>query len=111
MHTFPDNTHKHKKRMKILGILFLIILLTIVLKMVWVAAEGGPPGLMVAELLVNPMLRRISGEIDEEIAERLAEYYGLDRLVYRTPGESVSQSMYAASDTTVITGYFGFPLE
>ena len=75
------------------------------------AAEGGQPGLMVAELLVNPMLRRISGEIDEEIAERLAEYYGLDRLVYRTPGESVSQSMYAASDTTVITGYFGFPLE
>ena len=69
------------------------------------------PKLLASELLVNPMLRRFSGEIEAEIAGRLAEYYGLDRLTYRTPGESVSQSMYAASDMTEMTGYFGFPLE
>ena len=37
MHTFPDNTIQYNKKMKILGILFLIILLILVSKMIWVA--------------------------------------------------------------------------
>ena len=36
MHTFLDNTIQHNKKMKILGILFLIILLIIVSKTIWV---------------------------------------------------------------------------
>ena len=63
------------------------------------------------ELLVNPVLMEISQEIDMEIAARLASYYGLERLTYRTPGYGVSQSMYTADDGTEIEGYFGFPLE
>ena len=34
MHTFPDNTIQHNKKMKILGILFLIVLLIIASKMI-----------------------------------------------------------------------------
>lgn len=63
------------------------------------------------ELLVNPMLREFSGEIDEEIASRLAEHLGADTLIYRTPGQGRCQSMYAAPEGIEIQGYFGFPIE
>jgi hypothetical protein len=69
---------------------------------------------MLDELLVNPQLKAFSEEIEEEIALRLAEYFGAETLVYRTPGFGRCQSMSAAAKGTeaVAEGsYFGFPIE
>ena len=66
------------------------------------------------ELLVNPQLKAFSEEIEEEIALRLAEYFGAESLVYRTPGFGRCQSMSAAANgaEAVSAGaYFGFPIE
>lgn len=69
---------------------------------------------MLDELLVNPQLKAFSEEIEEEIALRLAEYFGTESLVYRTPGSGQCQSMSAeADDAEAVTegAYFGFPIE
>lgn len=69
---------------------------------------------MLDELLVNPQLKAFSEEIEEEIALRLAEYFGAETLVYRTPGFGRCQSMSAAAKGTEAAAegsYFGFPIE
>jgi hypothetical protein len=66
------------------------------------------------ELLVNPQLKAFSEEIEEEIALRLAEYFGAETLVYRTPGFGRCQSMSAAAngaEAAAEGAYFGFPIE
>ena len=68
-------------------------------------------GVIVSELLVNPMLTEISEEIDIEIAARLAGYLEHEGLIYRTPGMGSCQSMYASAVQGKLRGYFGFPLE
>ena len=65
---------------------------------------------MLDELLVNPQLLAFSEEIGEEIALQLAEYFGAESLVYRTPGGGRCQSM-TDSGAAEVTGYFGFPIE
>ena len=65
---------------------------------------------MLDELLVNPQLLAFSEEIGEEIALQLAEYFGAESLVYRTPGGGRCQSM-TDSGAAEVTGYFGFPVE
>ena len=74
-------------------------------------AEDGNEGIMVSELLVNPMLADISEEIDVEIAARLAGYLEHEGLIYRVPGMGSCQSMYSSAADGKLTGYFGFPLE
>ena len=69
---------------------------------------------MLDELLVNPQLRALSGEIEEEIALRIAEHFGAETLVYRTPGSGRCQSMSAAAngaEAAAEGAYFGFPIE
>ena len=69
---------------------------------------------MLDELLVNPQLRALSEEIEEEIALRLAEHFGAETLVYRTPGSGRCQSMSAAAngvEAAAEGAYFGFPVE
>ncbi|MBQ9075394.1 MAG: hypothetical protein IJY32_05465 [Mogibacterium sp.] len=69
---------------------------------------------MLDELLVNPQLRAFSEEIEEEIALRLAEHFGAETLVYRTPGSGRCQSMSAAAngaEAAAEGAYFGFPIE
>ena len=61
-----------------------------------------PTGILAAELLVNPMLKEISAEIDEELAAKLAEHFGTDSLVFRTPGHTRCQSMIATGHTAEI---------
>ena len=65
---------------------------------------------MLDELLVNPQLLAFSEEIGEEIAEQLAEYFGAETLVYRTPGFGRCQTMSNAEAVTA-GAYFGFPIE
>ena len=65
---------------------------------------------MLDELLVNPQLKAFSEEIEEEIALRLAEHFGAETLVYRTPGFGRCQSMTDA-ETITSGAYFGFPVE
>lgn len=69
---------------------------------------------MLDELLVNPQLRAFSEEIEEEIALRIAEHFGAETLVYRTPGSGRCQSMSAAAngaEAAAEGAYFGFPVE
>lgn len=69
---------------------------------------------MLDELLVNPQLRALSEEIEEEIALRIAEHFGAETLVYRTPGSGRCQSMSAAAngaEAAAEGAYFGFPIE
>ena len=75
-------------------------------------AGGAAAGktVMLDELLVNPQLLAFSEEIGEEIALQLAEYFGAESLVYRTPGGGRCQSM-TDSGAAEVAGYFGFPVE
>ena len=88
--------------------------------------EGAERGcrVMIDELLVNPGLKAFSEEIDEEIAAQLAEHFGAETLVFRTPGFARCQSMYSAGDydgpesdsgvqesRQIRDGYFGFPMD
>ena len=51
--------------------------------------------IIIEELLVNPMLKSISSEIDAELAEMIAGYFGAEKLIYRIPGRGYCQSMIA----------------
>ncbi|HHW95561.1 MAG TPA: GNAT family N-acetyltransferase [Mogibacterium sp.] len=68
-------------------------------------------GFYISELLVNPLLKNLSSEIDEEIARSIAVAYGADHVRYRKPGNRYCQSMLAglASDSDI--AYFGFPMD
>ena len=69
---------------------------------------------MLDELLVNPQLRAFSEEIEEEIALRIAEHFGAETLVYRTPGSGRCQSMSSSANgagAAAEGAYFGFPIE
>ena len=69
---------------------------------------------MLDELLVNPQLKAFSEEIEEEIALRIAEHFGAETLVYRTPGSGRCQSMSSSADGAEAAAegtYFGFPVE
>lgn len=67
MHTFPDNTIQHNKKMKILGILFLIVLLIIVSKMIWVAVMTRHIGTFESER--TDILRRRSYLLEKVVVE------------------------------------------
>ena len=74
-------------------------------------AESEDGGIIVSELLINPMLADRSEEIDAEIAARLAKHFGQEGLIYRTPGTENCQCVYAADADGELSGYYGFPLE
>ena len=81
------------------------------------------------EFIVNPMLRSFSEEIDQELAERIREYFRAEEFILRMPAapdsdDTTLQSMPAApdSDDTTLQSmsagandepvfYYGFPLE
>ena len=67
MHTFPDNKIQHNKKMKILGILFLIVLLTVVSKMIWVAVMTRHIGTFESER--SDILRRRSYLLEKVVVE------------------------------------------
>ena len=67
MHTFPDNKIQHNKKMKILGILFLIVLLTVVSKMIWVAVMTRHIGTFESER--TDILRRRSYILEKVVVE------------------------------------------
>lgn len=73
--------------------------------------------LTVVELIVNPQLKAFSEEIDREIAERLAEHFGTERLICRIPAAEtlpgdteICQSMTAGLPEGMRI-YYGFPVE
>ena len=67
MHTFLDNTTQYNKRMKILGILFLIILLIVVSKMVWVSVMTRHIGTFESER--TDILRRRNYLLEKVVVE------------------------------------------
>lgn len=79
------------------------------------AVIGEGDDLMIAELIVNPRLRDFSEEIDGEIACRLAEHFGFERLKYRVPDDGASPDAYVQSMVSGDYGtgkfYFGFPID
>ena len=91
------------------------------------AEHGGDSegALLISELIVNPALKSLSEEIDEELAESIRESFGRKTAVYRTPaqedagdssgdsglaGSVKCQSMSAGVDRGTLF-YFGFPVE
>ena len=70
--------------------------------------EGLPYG---AELLVNPVLKGFSMEIDTEIAAKLAEHFDIRRFSFIKPGDRRCQSMIYTGGAVEAPAYFGFPLE
>lgn len=85
-------------------------------------SDGCKTQLVINELLVDPDLLALSGEIGGEIASSLAGHFGAERVVYRTPAfcgncneaawqdEGIRcQSMSAG--TGDVGFYFGFPVE
>lgn len=84
--------------------------------------DVGKTQLVINELLVDPDLLALSGEIGGEIASSLAVHFGAERVVYRTPAfcgncneaawqdEGIRcQSMAAGAGDAGF--YFGFPVE
>lgn len=67
MRTFPDNTTQFNKNMKILGILFLIILLIFVSKIVWVTVMTRHLGTFESER--TDILRRRNYLLDKVVVE------------------------------------------
>ena len=80
------------------------------------AVSGNEDGILTAsEFIVNPMLREFSEEIDEELAEQIADYYGAAGFIARVPAfdlteNCIVQSM-AAGRRDLREFYFGFPIE
>lgn len=78
--------------------------------------ESGHEGcLIAAELIVNPALSSVSGEIETEIASELASQYGFKKIRYRSPAAShdpyASVQSMAAGASEGQGFYFGFPIE
>ena len=71
-------------------------------------SEGGR--VLLAELIVNPVLREYSCDIDAEIASLIASKQGAFETLYRTPGMGKCQSM-VAGDCIDGPAYFGFPID
>jgi hypothetical protein len=67
MRTFTDKTNQHNKKIKILGILFLVILLTVVSKMIWVAVMTRDIGTFESER--NDILRRRDYLLEKVVVE------------------------------------------
>ena len=73
-------------------------------------AEYPGGNIRIAELVVNPALRDISEEIDEELACRISNELGLKEISCRKPSGSKCQSM-AAGITDDSEAYYGFPID
>lgn len=79
------------------------------------------PAILLTELIVNPALKELSSEIEDEIALRVAAYFGEREIEYRTPSykkqeDGYCQSMLCGiSDAADNNGrqepFFGFPFE
>lgn len=87
-------------------------------------SEAGPARLVLAELVLNPVLKELSLDIDGEIASMLAEHFGAAETIYRMPGAGRCQSMAAGlsheydndnneDEEAYEYGepYFGFPVD
>ena len=80
------------------------------------AVSGNEEGILTAsEFIVNPMLREFSEEIDKELAEQIADYYGSAGFIARVPAfdltEYCSVQSMAAGMRESREFYFGFPIE
>lgn len=80
------------------------------------------PALLLTEVIVNPALKEISSEIEEEIALRVAAYFGQSEIKYRTLSCKLQESGYCQSMVCGISAagednngrpepFFGFPFE
>ncbi len=78
--------------------------------------------LLLTELIVNPALKEMSSEIEEEIALRVAAYFGKSEIKYRTLSCKLQDGGYCQSMVCGISGagednngrpepFFGFPFE
>lgn len=75
----------------------------------------------ISEILVNPLLKKLSSEIDEAIVHSIAATYGSEHVRYRKPGNRYCQSMMAGPPEYMFQEkyssaedkfpYFGFPLD
>lgn len=75
------------------------------------AVNGSSGGrLVLAELIVNPLLREYSYDIDSEIASLIASHCSAYEAQYRTPGMGSCQSMIAG-ECGDGPAYFGFPID
>ncbi len=87
---------------------------------VCIVEEAGPARVVLSELLVNPVLLEISGDIDSEIASMIAKHFDAAETVYRTPGWGRCQTMAAGLPADIDKeesgyifeeAYYGFPIE
>lgn len=73
-------------------------------------AESGGGRVVLTELIVNPLLREFSYDIDIEIASLIAKHFAAVETLYCTPGMGRCQSMIAG-DAEAGPAYFGFPID
>ena len=83
-------------------------------------SEAGPARVLLAELVLNPVLKELSLDIDGEIASMLAKKFGAAETIYRMPGAGGCQSMVAGlkreynedeESYEYAEPYFGFPVD
>ena len=87
------------------------------------AGEGNlKPAILLTELIINPTLKEMSSEIEDEIALRVASYFGESEIEYRTLTSKMQDNGYCQSMVCGISDtaddnngrpepFFGFPFE
>lgn len=85
-------------------------------------SHADPANVIVTELILNPVLKEISFDIDNEIASMIARHFGAAETVFSTPGHGVCQTMIYGlppaygeqtfeDDNYFEEPYYGFPME
>lgn len=85
-------------------------------------SHADPAGVIVTELILNPVLKELSLDIDTEIAGMIAKYFGAVETIFSTPGANSCQSMVCGlphkneeqpeeHDYYYEMPYYGFPVE
>lgn len=86
-------------------------------------SQAGPVTVKVTELILNPVLKELSLDIDNEIASMIARYFGAAETMYVTPGYGLCQGMIygmsrggaedaeeAEEERYYEEPYYGFPI-
>lgn len=85
-------------------------------------SHADPAKVILTELILNPVLKELSFDIDNEIASMIARYFGAAEAIFSTPGYGVCQSMISGGspaygeqdseeDYYFEKPYYGFPME
>ena len=89
---------------------------------VCVIDKADPASVTVTELILNPVLKELSLDIDSEIASMIAKHFGAAETIFSTPGAGRCQGMIyglprehreQTEEDVYYYGepYYGFPIE